>query len=124
MIINCLIVGLGGALGALTRYGISIIVPHSLPIPTLIVNVVGSFILGYATTLLHNKRLSSEQMLFIGTGYCGGLTTMSTFSMETFNLWHDFIPVAFFYVLSTSMLGLIAVLFGMKLGEGNRRIQS
>lgn len=124
MFVNCLIVGLGGALGAITRYGISILVPTSLPIPTLIANIAGSFILGYATTLLQNKRLSSKQMLFLGTGYCGGLTTMSTFSMETFNLLHEFVPLAFFYVLLTSVLGLIAVLFGMKSGEDNRRIHS
>jgi CrcB protein len=48
----------------------------------LIVNAIGSFVLGVATALLVEGHLSADALLLIGTGFCGALTTFSTFSLE------------------------------------------
>jgi CrcB protein len=60
------------------------------PFGTLAVNLIGSFILGMMIFGLDEKELISPSMkLFIGIGFCGGFTTFSTFSLETFNLLKD-----------------------------------
>lgn len=119
MFINCLLVGMGGAIGALMRYSISLYVPFTSPVPTLIANLIGSFILGLATILLQRKKVSKRQLLFIGTGFCGGLTTLSTLSKETVELFQQYAPLAFLYVLLSAIIGLCAVLAGMKVGQWN-----
>ena len=74
-------VAVGGALGALSRYGLGELFPHIWT--TLVINVVGSLILGIlAALLVHNK----VGYLFLGTGFCGGYTTFSTASVETVRL--------------------------------------
>ncbi len=89
-----LAVALGGALGALARYGLSGWV-HTLtgalfPLGTLAVNAVGSFLIGMALQAATGRFLwSLETRLFLTTGFCGGLTTFSTFSYETLALMED-----------------------------------
>ncbi|MGM9923278.1 MAG: fluoride efflux transporter FluC [Bacillus sp. (in: firmicutes)] len=118
MMRNALFVGAGGALGAVLRSSISLWIPVSMPIPTLLANIVGSFLLGYATILVQKEKLSPERMLLLGTGFCGGLTTISTFSMETVHLWQQFAPYAYLYIILTGLMGLGAALFGMKIARG------
>lgn len=117
MLKNSLIVGLGGSIGALSRFLLSEFIPFSFPIATLLANSIGSFLLGFAITLSLNKKITAQQFLLFGTGFCGGLTTLSTFTKETVQLWYGFPPFAFLYILLSGTLGLIAVYFGMKVGQ-------
>lgn len=85
-------IALGGALGTVTRYWIGIwMLPLSrnLPWGTIGINVVGSFVIGFIGTLtLESGRhpLPETARLFVMVGFCGGFTTFSSFSLQTFDL--------------------------------------
>ncbi|HKJ00499.1 MAG TPA: fluoride efflux transporter CrcB [bacterium] len=84
-------VALGGAAGAMLRYGLSgwlhDLTGMTFPIGTLVVNILGSFIIGLVLELSAGRYLfSPEARLLITTGFCGALTTFSTFSFETLAL--------------------------------------
>ena len=83
-----LFVALGGAVGAMARYAISLIpVKTGFPILTLITNIVGAILIGFIVGFTSNKdNISENTVLFWKTGVCGGFTTFSTFSLEAFNL--------------------------------------
>ena len=87
-------VGIGGLIGSMIRYLISVQSSKSfntnLPIGTLIVNVVGGFLIGVIMELSSSTDLISPNLkLFLTTGIMGGLTTFSTFSYETIALIND-----------------------------------
>lgn len=89
---NILCVGLGGFIGASLRYIISLhsskILGTQLPYGTLIVNVLGGFLIGVIMELsIKNNMMSQSLKLFLTTGIMGGLTTFSTFSYETVALF-------------------------------------
>ena len=93
-LIKFFVVFIGGGLGSIFRYWISSYASKHLPLffpfGTLLVNILGSFILGLMIFGWDEKGLISPTIkLFIGVGFCGGLTTFSTFSLETFNLIRD-----------------------------------
>ncbi|MDQ0893704.1 fluoride efflux transporter CrcB [Agromyces ramosus] len=78
-----------GALGALLRYGLSRaypVRPGHLPGGILIVNVLGSGLAGALIALAERAELSGDLRLVLVTGFCGGLTTFSTWSVETIEL--------------------------------------
>ena len=84
------VIGAGGAIGAAARYGAGLAIPPHLdafPVATFLVNVVGAVILG-AVAALPTDWLSAHELTrpAIGTGFCGGLTTFSTFSAEIVTL--------------------------------------
>ena len=89
--IKFITVFIGGGIGSTFRFWLSTYASKHLPIffpfGTLIVNLLGSFILGLMVFGWDEKGLINPTVkLFIGIGFCGGLTTFSTFSLETFNL--------------------------------------
>ena len=91
---NYLFVSLGAALGGSLRYWLSSFVykflPATFPYGTLIINGVGSFILGFIMFDLNERGLIGHELrLFLTVGFCGGFTTFSTFSFETVNLLKD-----------------------------------
>jgi len=83
---------LGGALGTLARYLISVLampINTQLPWGTIVINITGSFIIGFfgTLTLAHGRYPVSEDMrLFVMVGLCGGYTTFSAFSLQTLDL--------------------------------------
>jgi fluoride exporter len=89
---TCLIIMLGGALGTLSRYLISVLalpISGQLPWGTIIINITGSFIIGFfgTLTLAHGRYpVSDELRLFVMVGLCGGYTTFSAFSLQTLDL--------------------------------------
>lgn len=89
-----LYVGIGGFIGAALRYLITIqsskLIDSNFPLGTLIVNVVGGFLIGLIVELSLTTNLVSPNLkLFLTTGIMGGLTTFSTFSIETISLIND-----------------------------------
>jgi fluoride exporter len=79
-------VGIGAALGAWMRWGLSAAFNHvapNLPLGTLAANIVGGYLIGIAVEIfVQHLTLAPEWRLFIVTGFLGGLTTFSTFSAE------------------------------------------
>jgi CrcB protein len=90
--VSCLVVMLGGAIGTLARYVISVLalpISRDLPWGTIIINITGSFVIGFfgTLTLAHGRYPVSENMrLFVMIGLCGGYTTFSSFSLQTLDL--------------------------------------
>lgn len=94
-LINALVVGSGGFLGALARYGLSGLVHRQLPFTTfptgtLAVNLLGCFVIGMITGLMDSRQLfGPEFRAFVLIGILGGFTTFSTFGYETFVMIRD-----------------------------------
>ena len=89
-------IAIGSALGGISRYacsGLSArLIGETFPWGTFLVNVVGSFIIGFFATLTEPDGrfyMSSTTRQFVMTGFCGGFTTFSSFSLQTLNLIHD-----------------------------------
>jgi fluoride exporter len=113
-----LLVGLGGAIGSILRYGSSLLIPaKSFPASTLLVNVAGSFIIGAVWALsIKSQWFSDSWKLFLATGICGGFTTFSTFSLENMQLLQQGkYALLTLYIGSSICLGLLAVMAGYKL---------
>ncbi|MET1177833.1 CrcB family protein [Peribacillus simplex] len=114
-----LAVGFGGAAGAILRYCVILTAGHSFfPFGTLLINIVGSFLLGMINGYFASKK-KSLVFLALGSGFCGGFTTMSTFSQEVVNLLQTSLALAGLYIGATLLFGLVAGFFG--LGLFNRR---
>lgn len=113
--LNCLAVGLGGFIGAVLRYLISLIPiknPESFPINTFIINIIGAFAIGclaFATS--KNENIDPKLLLFLKVGICGGFTTFSTFSLETAELIKSgSVVIAIIYVIASIVIGVLAVM--------------
>lgn len=112
---------LGGAAGALARYGVGgwihELTGASFPWGTMTVNVVGCFALGLVTPLLQASIATPEARAFVAVGLLGGFTTFSTFSYETVALVQDGQWTrAATYTFGSVGLGLVAVFAGFWLG--------
>jgi CrcB protein len=119
--IGLLSVCLGAAVGAPARYLVdrAIQARHDALVPwgTLSVNVVGSLVLGVLAGLSTRYDVPAELSLAIGTGFCGALTTYSTFGYETWRLVEDGARlVAFFNVAASLAIGLAAATLGYAVG--------
>ena len=87
---NIILVGIGGAAGAILRYLISLIpVKTTFPLLTFVTNVIGAFAIGLIVASAAKHHLSDNVVLMLKTGLCGGFTTFSTFSLEAYNLLNN-----------------------------------
>jgi len=112
-------IALGGALGAVLRYIVAqlVEVPSGFPLPTLLVNVVGSFAIGVFYVLILEKGVVSEVWRpLVMVGFLGGLTTFSSFSLETVYLFQDGRALlALSYVVLSAILCILAAFSGILL---------
>lgn len=107
MMQSVILVALGGAVGAVLRYGVGLWV--LFPFGTLAVNIVGAFLIGIAFVLLVERGLD-RWALFAVMGLLGGFTTFSAFSLDVFKLVEaGRMAMAGGYVVASVLLSLIAV---------------
>ena len=113
-LIAFLLVGLGGALGSMARYGVGLAVPSSgFPYATLIVNMIGCFCIGLALpTAERAAALSPDFRSLVVVGFLGGFTTFSAFGYETLSLARSAPGLALLNVAANIILGLLAVALG------------
>jgi CrcB protein len=114
--VNWLLVALGGAAGSLARYGVGLALAGATGFPwaTLAVNWVGSALIGLAFGL----GVSGEARLLLVTGFLGGFTTFSAFSLEAATLAERSAPLAALYVAASVAGGLL--LFWLASGWARR----
>ncbi|MCH1523596.1 MAG: fluoride efflux transporter CrcB [Candidatus Thalassarchaeaceae archaeon] len=113
-----LLVGIGGAIGAMLRYAVSDIMPSDgLPYGTMTVNLLGSLILGMIFgAIAADALISQDNLLLFGTGLLGAFTTMSAFAMETIKLSENEMSTALVYVSFTIIGSLGLAWSGYKVG--------
>ena len=123
MLKTILLVGSGGFIGSVARYFVSklnlSIQYYGIPLGTLLVNVSGSLLLGFLAGLtIRNVFLTQEWRLFLMVGICGGFTTFSTFTAENLQMVQNGqYANAFFYTISSLILGFAAVYLGFILSK-------
>jgi fluoride exporter len=116
-------VAVGGALGSVARYLINISplasVFQNFPLPTFVINVTGSFLIGFLLILLTDKYEVSEAVrMAIIVGFLGAFTTFSTFEMEIYGLSSEREhTTALLYLLLSVVGGFVAVFAGVRLAR-------
>ena len=108
-------VAIGGALGSIARYALSTYIfdisSHKFPYATLIVNVLGTFVMGILfVVIVERSAMPSEMRSLLMIGFVGAFTTFSTFSLDALGLWQNgHIFMSLVYMLATIILCLIAI---------------
>ena len=115
-----LLIGTGSFIGGVLRYALSQFIQtkflSAFPFGTLGVNIIGCFAIGIVFALSEKTNMSSEMRLFLATGICGGFTTFSAFSNETFSLMRDGqLLYASAYITSSVLFGVFATFIGYSL---------
>jgi CrcB protein len=114
------IIGLGGGIGSILRYGCSRAIAN-VPFPgflwsTFFVNVAGSFAIGIFWGMGIRGNLTENWKLFLMTGICGGFTTFSAFSLESLRLVQENrLPLFFLYAAGSVLICLLATYTGIKI---------
>jgi CrcB protein len=117
---NFIWVALGGALGSIIRFGVTVLFKHwgweQFPIGTLIVNILGSLCIGIFYALVSRNVSLEPWKPFLVIGILGGFTTFSSYISDTFLLLEkNAYSSAFFYFFATLSLGFFAFILGYKL---------
>ncbi|UGX91639.1 fluoride efflux transporter CrcB [Bradyrhizobium barranii subsp. barranii] len=121
-------VSFGSVLGGLARYFVSLMLDtgSGFPVATLFINATGSLIIGFYATLTgpDGRMLARpEHRQFVMTGFCGGYTTFSAFSLETFRLFHDGMKyTALAYVAASVICWLVSVWLGHMMASRYNRL--
>lgn len=124
MLKNLVAVGIGGAIGAVLRYALALLLPNSSLLATFSVNIIGAFLLAYFLSyraLRHYPKNTVQ--LFFGTGVLGAFTTFSTLALEIVQALQDekmflalsYLSLSFFVGLGASLLGYYVAKRGIAL---------
>tara|TARA_B100001939_G_scaffold343882_1_gene357336 strand:+ start:82 stop:435 length:354 start_codon:yes stop_codon:yes gene_type:complete len=112
---NILLIGLGGFLGAVSRYLLNELVikyiPTNFPVGILIINILGCLLIGL---VLGNSMLTKDHLYYFFTvGFLGSFTTMSAFSYQAIELFNTNILIACSYIILTFTLTILATHIGI-----------
>lgn len=117
--LKLLAIFVGGGLGSMCRYAFShfnVNTFATIPYGTLAANFTSSFMLGALVAWFAGKSVNPPLMALLATGFCGGFSTFSTFSLELFQLSKNgFNTLAFIYMACSILVGLLAIWLGFKL---------
>lgn len=113
----------GGAIGTLARYGLAgfthKVYPGTFPMGTLVVNLLGSLVIGFLWGISESRNISPNYRSFVFIGLLGGFTTFSTYALETLNLLRENeVRQALTNMVATNVLGLVLVLAGFLMAKG------
>ena len=108
------LIGIGGALGSITRYLINELfikhIPGEYPLGILFINTLGCFFIGYY--LGANLIVKDDQYYLFVIGFLGSFTTMSAFTYQTINMLNTNILIASSYIIATIILTIAATAYG------------
>jgi CrcB protein len=122
---NLLLVAIGGAVGACSRYLLIEMVTllnrgSNFPVGTILVNIIGSFLMGmmHFLAVQYLDSVSLQTRLLVMTGLLGGFTTFSAFSVDAFRLISaGQFGLAFAYIFSSVIFSILAIFFGFYLSK-------
>ncbi len=121
--LKILAVAFGGSVGAVARYLINIspltAIFGRFPLPTFVINITGSFLIGFLMIVFADKYVVSENVrMAVIVGFLGAFTTFSTFEMEVFGLVREreFLT-GFLYLFLSIFVGFVGVVAGVELGR-------
>ena len=126
MMMNLLLIAIGGAVGSLARYGTAVVFAGppdrtTFPWGTLAANLIGCLLIGYINGLLLDKVLRPEMRFLLTIGFLGGYTTFSTFGYETATFLRDgSYARAAAYVMLSNIAGIVLVFAGLALARFTR----
>jgi CrcB protein len=120
--LQLLAIGVGGAIGAVLRFVISglaySLLGQNFPWGTLIVNMIGCFVIGFLSRLFEDLAISPNLRVLILVGGLGAFTTFSTYALENVNLLRDGeLGIALIDITVSTVLGIIFVFLGMALAQ-------
>ncbi len=115
-----LLVGMGGAIGSMARYGVGILtaklISHPYPFATFLINITGCFLIGLLFGYAQKQQLTPEWWLIAATGFCGGFTTFSSFALENMNLVKEGqSTLSVIYLILSISIGLLLCKWGISL---------
>jgi CrcB protein len=119
MKMNIVAIMIGGFCGSILRYTVGLLIPTgSIPYETLVVNILGCFLIGWLmSSNWMTKKASSSYRLGIGTGLIGSFTTFSTFSLEVLMVLQNSLIFTLLYVFLSISFGLSFALLGIMLAR-------
>lgn len=118
MIKTLLLIGTGGFAGSVSRYLLTKFIatkwPMAFPWGTFSVNILGCFLIGIIMGMSFQSSINTQTRLLLATGFCGGFTTFSTYSLEIFELYQrGEAGISMLYLFASILAGFLSVWLGL-----------